>query len=184
MNFTETEFSTVTDKLERYASQLGTLQAHLETQKELNGMMATLGDKERELAELKYELEMERASRQKAEEAAASKDMEIQTLKTDRDLWMKECEKMNDVIKNAAVENAFLKNYIILSMSSIKQFFRFIKRLDTKAVLHAFLMKTVSPEMGPGALEMINEVVDLEEITDGKLADQIIIDNSGLIAHE
>lgn len=48
MNFTEREFSTVTDKLERYASQIGTLQAHLDTEKKLNGMMATLGDKDLE----------------------------------------------------------------------------------------------------------------------------------------
>ena len=78
MNFTEREFSTVTDKLERYASQIGTLQAHLDTEKKLNGMMATLGDKEREILTLRHELAMESSRRQKSEEAVRAMEMEVQ----------------------------------------------------------------------------------------------------------
>lgn len=148
MNFTEREFSTVTDKLERYASQIGTLQAHLDTEKKLNGMMATLGDKERECG-----------------------------------FWKGECEKLKSVITSAAVENAFLKNCIMLSVSSIRQFLHFVKHINSKALIHTFLVKTVSPDMGPEALEVINQAVDLEETAEGKLADQIIIDNSGVIEH-
>ena len=169
MNFTEREFSTVTDKLERYASQIGTLQAHLDTEKKLNGMMATLGDKEREILTLRHELAMESSRRQKSEEAVRAMEMEVQGLKRECGFWKGECEK--------------LKNCIMLSVSSIRQFLHFVKHINSKALIHTFLVKTVSPDMGPEALEVINQAVDLEETAEGKLADQIIIDNSGVIEH-
>ena len=58
-----------------------------------------------------------------------------------------------------------------------------MKHINSKALIHTFLVKTVSPDMGPEALEVINQAVDLEETAEGKLADQIIIDNSGVIEH-
>ncbi len=183
MNFTEREFCTVTDKLERYASQIGTLQAHLDTEKKLNGMMATLGDKEREILTLRHELAMESSRRQQSEEAVRAMEMEVQGLKRECGFWKGECEKLKSVITSAAVENAFLKNCIMLSVSSIRQFLHFVKHINSKALIHTFLVKTVSPDMGPEALEVINQAVDLEETAEGKLADQIIIDNSGVIEH-
>ena len=81
------------------------------------------------------------------------------------------------------VENAFLKNCIILSVPGIKHFFSLVRQISSKALLHTFLIKTVSPDMGPEALEVINNAVDLEEVPEGKLADQIIFENSGTIGH-
>ena len=104
-------------------------------------------------------------------------------LKRECGFWKGECEKLKSVITSAAVENAFLKNCIMLSVSSIRQFLHFVKHINSKALIHTFLVKTVSPDMGPEALEVINQAVDLEETAEGKLADQIIIDNSGVIEH-
>jgi hypothetical protein len=54
-----------------------------------------------------------------------------------------------------------------------------------KALAYTFLMKTLSPEMGPKGIEVVNEATEMSDATElSKLADQLIMSNEGLIKHD
>ena len=73
----------------------------------------------------------------------------------------------------------------MLSVSSIKDFFHMLKRIEMKALAYTFLMKTLSPEMGPKGIEVVNEATEMSDATElSKLADQLIMSNEGLIKHD
>ena len=184
MNFNETEFNSVTDKLERYASQVSALQARLDAQETIDRLKEQLHMSENQLIQCQAELAARDKELEEKRIIIEEQKTTIIGLNNDNTILKKECERMKDIAKSAAVENAFLTNCILLSVSNIKHFFKLVKHLQLKTVLHAFLIKTVSPEMGPKGLEVINEAADFEEEFDGKLADQIIIDNSGTISHD
>jgi DNA repair exonuclease SbcCD ATPase subunit len=184
MNFTETEFSSVTDKLERYASELSSLQTRLDAQKEINDMMAIINNKEKELLEVKHELEIERRRRWAVEQSLAKKDEENTHLKAAYEQVKAERDKLRVDLGSESAKLAYLMDCIMISVSGVKSFFRIVKQINSKALLHTFLIKTVSPEMGPRALEVINEATDMDTGIEGKIADQIIFDNTGTVEHQ
>ena len=57
------------------------------------------------------------------------------------------------------LENTYLKRYLWLSWSKIKNFMSHIHDIRLLAFLQTFMLKTVSEEMGARALEVINEAV-------------------------
>ena len=60
-----------------------------------------------------------------------------------------------------------------------------LKRIEMKALAYTFLMKTLSPEMGPKGIEVVNEATEMSDVTElGKLADQLIMSNEGLVKHD
>ncbi len=183
MNLSETEFSTVTDKLEKYASQVSTLQARLDAQITINEIQEQRAQTECRLYQAEQERDMLSMQLAEAQNIIATQKKEIEQKNQENSHWKSECERLTGIIKSAVVENAFLKNCIILSVPGIKHFFTLVRQISSKALLHTFLIKTVSPDMGPEALEVINNAVDLEEVPEGKLADQIIFENSGTIGH-
>ena len=56
MNFNETEFNSVTDKLERYASQVSALQARLDAQETIDRLKEQLHMSENQLIQCQAEL--------------------------------------------------------------------------------------------------------------------------------
>ena len=183
MNLSETEFSTVTDKLEKYASQVSTLQARLDAQITIHEIQEQRAQTECRLYQVEQERDMLSMQLAEAQNIIATQKKEIEQKNQESSHWKSECERLTGIIKSAVVENAFLKNCIILSVPGIKHFFSLVRQISSKALLHTFLIKTVSADMGPEALEVINNAVDLEEVPEGKLADQIIFENSGTIGH-
>lgn len=82
------------------------------------------------------------------------------------------------------LENTYLKRYLWLSWSKIKNFMSHIHDIRLLAFLQTFMLKTVSEEMGARALEVINEAVQLpdEEKPSTQIqADQVIMQNSGTV---
>ena len=176
MNLSETEFSTVTDKLEKYASQVSTLQARLDAQITIHEIQEQRAQTECRLYQVEQERDMLSMQLAEAQNIIATQKKEIEQKNQENSHWKSECERLTGIIKSAVV-------CIILSVPGIKHFFSLVRQISSKALLHTFLIKTVSPDMGPEALEVINNAVDLEEVPEGKLADQIIFENSGTIGH-
>ena len=82
------------------------------------------------------------------------------------------------------LENTYLKRYLWLSWSKIKNFMSHIHDIRLLAFLQTFMLKTVSEEMGARALEVINEAVQLpddEKPSTQIQADQVIMQNSGTV---
>lgn len=164
MNIDTKELAFMTTKLEGYASQISSLKTRLELEPQL-------ALKDEEITQLKMLL----------------KDSEEKRLKLETKLAVSEsrCEELQQQMNKTLVENAWLKNCILLSVSRIKNFMHLIKRVELKSLLLTFLQKTLSPDMGPQGLEIINEAVELNDEDEiRKLADQIILENNGNITHQ
>jgi hypothetical protein len=85
---------------------------------------------------------------------------------------------------SALVENAWLKNCILLSLTSIRTFMRMVKRVELKSLFITFLHKTILPDMGVRGIHAIDDTMDLTDINEiEKLADQIILENHGNVTH-
>ncbi len=185
MELNETEFGKVTEKLETYASQLGALQVQLTMQQQQMEHERLMEEKDRHIAEL------ERQNREKDEHIAClEQQQEIMSqqmadITQQRDRLSLSLQELMSSMKSAAVENAFLKNCLLLSVSSVKEFMGMVRRLDVKSLMYTFLSKTLSKDMGPRGQQVIDELVPMNEPPEmEKLADQIIIDNSGSITHQ
>ena len=161
MELNQDEFDTLTKKLEQYAAQLSTLQTKLELQPEI----VSLRD---QLASVQHKLD----------EVTAERDEFERKYEEEHERY----EALENEMTTAMVENAWLKNCIILSLTSIRDFMRKVKRLEVKSLFFTFLHKTILPEMGPRSIQAIDDTIDLQDIGElEKLADQIIMENKGQV---
>lgn len=130
-----------------------------------------LSDRDVRTAELELQL-------QQAKERLAIKDAEILML-TQK---LTELELAHEATE---LENAYLKQYLWLSWTKIKNFLSHIHDIRLLAFLQTFMLKTVSEKMGARALEVINEVVQLPEDEEKPAtqiqADQVIMHNNGTV---
>ena len=178
MDFNNEEFGNVSDRLERYASQVGALQAKLECQEKMSEQVRKLDVMGVELDRCKQDLTATQMALAESERGRLEAEAE-------RDEWRKKYEEAEAMMNSAAVENAFLKNCILLSVASIKDFFHFMKRIEMKALTYTFLMKTLSPLMGTKGIEVVNEATEFSDVSElSKLADQLIMSNEGTVLHE
>ena len=178
MDFNNEEFGNVSDRLERYASQVGALQAKLECQEKMS-------EQERKLDVMGVELDRCQKDLTATQMALAESERGRLEAEAERDEWRKKYEEAEAMMNSAAVENAFLKNCILLSVASIKDFFHFMKRIEMKALTYTFLMKTLSPLMGNRGIEVVNEATEFSDVSElSKLADQLIMSNEGTVLHE
>ena len=178
MDFNNEEFGNVSDRLERYASQVGALQAKLECQEKMS-------EQERKLDVMGGELDRCKKDLTATQMALAESERGRLEAEAERDEWRKKYEEAEAMMNSAAVENAFLKNCILLSVASIKDFFHFMKRIEMKALTYTFLMKTLSPLMGTKGIEVVNEATEFSDVSElSKLADQLIMSNEGAVIHE
>jgi len=178
MDFNNEEFGNVSDRLERYASQVGALQAKLECQEKMSEQVRKLDVMGVELDRCKKDLTATQMALAESERGRLEAEAE-------RDEWRKKYEEAEAMMNSAAVENAFLKNCILLSVASIKDFFHFMKRIEMKALTYTFLMKTLSPLMGAKGIEVVNEATEFSDVSElSKLADQLIMSNEGTVLHE
>ena len=178
MDFNNEEFGNVSDRLERYASQVGALQAKLECQEKMS-------EQERKLDVMGVELDRCKQDLTATQMALAESERGRLEAEAERDEWRKKYEEAEAMMNSAAVENAFLKNCILLSVASIKDFFHFMKRIEMKALTYTFLMKTLSPLMGTKGIEVVNEATEFSDVSElSKLADQLIMSNEGAVIHE
>ena len=178
MDFNNEEFGNVSDRLERYASQVGALQAKLECQEKMS-------EQERKLDVMGVELDRCKQDLTATQMALAESERGRLEAEAERDQWRKKYEEAEAMMNSAAVENAFLKNCILLSVASIKDFFHFMKRIEMKALTYTFLMKTLSPLMGTKGIEVVNEATEFSDVSElSKLADQLIMSNEGAVIHE
>lgn len=177
MDFNNDEFANVSDRLEKYATQVGALQAKLECQEKMSEQELKLQTMESALALSKQELAATKSALSEAERAR-------QEAEAERDVWHRKCAEAEAAMKSTVAENVFLKSCIMLSISKIKDFFHMLKRIEMKALAYTFLMKTLSPEMGAKGIEAVNEAAEITDATElGKLADQLIVSNEGIITH-
>lgn len=90
-------------------------------------------------------------------------ERDLLVARSERDTWRQKFEALT--MKQAAteLENTLLRNYLWLSWSKIKDFMAHIRDIRLLAFLQTFMQKTVSDDMGPRALEAINEAVELPE---------------------
>ena len=178
MDFNNEEFGNVSDRLERYASQVGALQARLECQEKMS-------EQERKLQVMGLELDRSKQELTATQMALAESERGRLEAEAERDEWRKKYEGAEAFMNSAAVENAFLKNCILLSVANIKDFFHIMKRIEMKALTYTFLMKTLSPLMGTKGIEVVNEATELSDVSElSKLADQLIMSNEGTVKHE
>ena len=178
MDFNNEEFGNVSDRLERYASQVGALQAKLECQEKMS-------EQERKLDVMGVELDRCKQDLTATQMALAESERGRLEAEAERDEWRKKYEEAEAMMNSAAVENAFLKNCILLSVASIKDFFHFMKRIEMKALTYTFLMKTLSPLMGTKGIEVVNEATEFSDVSElSKLADQLIMSNEGIVKHD
>lgn len=177
MDFNNEEFDNVSDRLERYASQVGALQARLECQEKMS-------EQERKLQVMGLELDRNKQELTATQMALAESERGRLEAEAERDVWRKKYEEAEAFMNSAAVENAFLKNCILLSVANIKDFFHIMKRIEMKALTYTFLMKTLSPLMGTKGIKVVNEATELSDVSElSKLADQLIMSNEGTVNH-
>ena len=121
-------------------------------------------------------------------------ELELQLNQTKEQLMVREAEntaltqrlsELEQIHTATELENAYLKRYLWLSWSKIKQFTAHVHDIRLLAFLQTFMLKTVSEEMGPKALEVINEAVQLPDDDDKPStqiqADQVIMENHGTV---
>ena len=178
MDFNNEEFGNVSDRLERYATQVGALQAKLEYQEKMS-------EQERRLQMMEMELNRSKENNVAMQMALAESEHARLEAEAERDEWRNKCVEAEAYMNSAAVENAFLRNCILLSVTSIKDFFHILKRVEMKALAYTFLMKTLSPLMGTRGIEVVNEATEFSDVSElSKLADQLIMSNEGIVKHE
>ena len=138
---------------------------------EFLSLSTQLSDRDVRVAELEKQLE-------KAREMLVIKDAEIMALTQ----HMSELEQINQATE---IENRYLKQYLWLSWTKIKNFMAHIHDIRLLAFLQTFMLKTVSETMGSKALEVINEAVQFPDDEDKPstqiLADQVIMHNNGTV---
>lgn len=141
------------------------------TADEFLSLSAQLSDRDVKVTELEMEL-------QRLRQEVAVKTAENESL-------LLELNTVKQVHEATEIENAYLKRYLWLSWSKIKHFTAHIRDIRLLAFLQTFMLKTVSEEMGPKALEVINEAVQLpddEERPSTQIqADQVIVENHGTV---
>lgn len=178
MDFNNEEFGNVSDRLERYATQVGALQAKLEYQEKMS-------EQERRLQMMEMELNRSKENNVAMQMALVESERARLEAEAERDEWRNKCVEAEAYMNSAAVENAFLRNCILLSVTSIKDFFHILKRVEMKALAYTFLMKTLSPIMGSKGIEVVNEATEFSDVSElSKLADQLIMSNEGIVKHE
>ena len=178
MDFNNEEFGNVSDRLERYATQVGALQAKLEYQEKMS-------EQERRLQMMEMELNRSKENNVAMQMALAESERARLEAEAERDEWRNKCVEAEAYINSTAAENAFLKNCILLSVTSIKDFFHILKRVEMKALAYTFLMKTLSPLVGTRGIEVVNEATEFSDVSElSKLADQLIMSNEGIVKHE
>jgi chromosome segregation ATPase len=164
MDIDVAELQTITDKLENYAAQVSELNTRMELEIIISGLKNDLNRTRTELEEAKAECE---------------------ELKVKYQDEMNRREELVQKITVAAVENAWLRNCILLSLSSIRKFMLSIKRIELKSLFFTFLHKTILPDMGTRGLQAIDDTIDLSDMVEmEKLADQIIMGNNGLVSYQ
>lgn len=138
---------------------------------EFLSLSTQLSDRDVRVAELEKQLA-------KANEMLVIKDAEIVAL-TER---LSDLEQIHEATE---IENRYLKQYLWLSWTKIKNFLAHIHDIRLLAFLHTFMLKTVSENMGARALEVINEAVQLPDGEDKPStniqADQVIMQNNGTV---
>ena len=164
MQFDQTEFTTLTEKLESYASQVSSLQTRIEF--------------EPELAKKNLEIESYKKQLLAAEERTAAAERQLAIVTAERD-------EFKQMAMAKAVENAWLANCLLISVTGIKNFMHMIKRIELKALFLTFLQKTILPEMGAKGLAAINDAIEIKDEDEiKKLADQLIVGNQGAVIHD
>lgn len=164
MEINDAEFTQLTGKLESYASQLSSLKTRIELEPEI-------AKRDQRIADLEQRLSA-------AEERANAAEQQLATVTAERD----EFERMANA---KAVEIAWLKNCLLISVTGVKSFMHLIKRIELKTLFLTFLQKTILPEMGANALAAINDAIEIKDEDEiKKLADQLIVGNQGTVTHE
>lgn len=164
MQIDQTEFTTLTEKLESYASQVSSLQTRIELEPEL-------AKKNQEIEDYKKRLSA-------AEERALVAEQQLTKVTAERD-------EFKQMAMAKAVENVWLANCLLISVTGIKSFMHMIKRIELKALFLTFLQKTILPEMGARGLAAINEAIEIKDEDEiKKLADQLIVGNQGTVNHD
>lgn len=133
-------------------------------------------------------------SNQLSDRDVRTAELELQLQQTRERLVLKEAEvlaltqkltELKQGYEAKELENAFLKQYLWLSWTKIKNFMSHIHDIQLLAFLQTFMMKTMSEKMGARALENINEAVQLpddEEKPSTQIqADQVIMQNNGTV---
>ncbi len=178
MELSDVEFGTLTDKLEKYASMVSTLQARMEMQEKESVMK-----EENRCLLAKLEAEAAEASRLRAELLSAEE--RCAAMEREREAYREQYEQLSRAMDVALVENAFLKNCLLISVSKIKQYAQMLKHAEQRALIYTFLTKAMSPMMGIRGIEVLNEAV---ELGDGyeieKLGDQVVIGNEGQVEYK
>ena len=73
------------------------------------------------------------------------------------------CEELVAMTNTLDMENVYLKSYLLLSWSKIRQFMKGLHDFGKVAFLQSFMLKTLSEKMGAEALSAINDVVPMPE---------------------
>ena len=154
MELSDVEFGNLTEKLEKYAATVSMLQARLEMQEKENVMKEEYRCLLTKLKAEAAEVSRLRAELKASEERRAASERE-------REAYREQCEQLTRAMDVALVENAFLKNCLLISVSRIKQYSHMIKRAEQRALIYTFLTKTMSPMMGVHGIEVLNDAVEL-----------------------
>ena len=120
---------------------------------ELERLSSKMSDKELRIAQLEADLEAERQLMKAAGDT-------IRRLEA-------RCEELVAMTNTLDMENVYLKSYLLLSWSKIRQFMMGLHDFGKVAFLQSFMLKTLSEKMGAEALAAINEVVPMPETQNG-----------------
>ena len=115
MELDQKEFGTLTEKLESYASQVSKLQTTIQMQNEIKEVQAENERERLENMRLKFELETVKA--QLEQQKQMNED-----ITQERDFFKNKAEELEASFTKTSVEIAYLKNYVMLSLASIKTF--------------------------------------------------------------
>ena len=95
-----------------------------------------------------------------AQKLAAMQE-KLDAAEKEKEYWKSRCERAEQLHTASAMENRFLKNYIMLSAEKIMEFVRTLKSIDHWALLRTFVQWSVPKELEAVERERIEEVMPL-----------------------
>ena len=90
-------------------------------------------------------------------------EQELLIARAEREEWKQKFERLQMTQEATEIENALLRSCLWLSWKKIKEFMSHVHDIHIVGLLQTFMLKTVSDEMGPRALEAINAAVELPD---------------------
>ena len=162
MEFNQSEFEALMQRLEDYASQVSKLKTQLEMQPEIESLKKEMDMKQAELNLKQAELDKMTAER---DDLAGKYEVQTQHGK-----------ELEEKATEASVENIFLKKFLILSAERIKEFMKTLKTMREWSFVRTFVEWSLPEKYRQEQKQLMDEIMGLP-INDDNNLPKVLMDH-------